>query len=1006
MIGQTISHYRILARLGEGGMGEVFVAEDTLLSRRVAIKFANVHPNEHPYQARFLREARALSALNHPHIAAVYDYGETAPGQPYIVMELIAGRDLGKILQTDGLTIARTLNIGADVADALAEAHQHGIIHRDIKPANIMLDDRGRVKILDFGLAKLLDPPAGVAADQEAQTLLATRTSSGVVVGTPLYLSPEQAGGMPVDGRSDLFALAAVLYECVTGRPAFIGTNVIEICAAVLHVDPPPPSQINPHVPPELDQIILKGLAKKPEARQQTAADLSADLRAVMRHLKQGASQMPTQQINAADTPFSRARGTLSATLRQPRFSPVFLILLLLTLGSAWFGVRWLLRTTPHTPTPEALRWYQTGETALRDGTYNTASKALENAVAADAQFALAHARLAEAWAELDYSDKAKDELLTVKSLVPDPAVLPGTQALYLEAITNTVLRNFPRAIENYNEIVRQAPQPEQSYAYVDLGRAYEKNEQIEQAIESYVQATTRDPQAAAAFLHLGILHGRKQELASALAQFEQAEKLYRSLSNFEGVAEVLYQRGLLYNKLGQIAEAHAQLQQALAMTQVTSNQDQHINVLLQLSISSYTEGNTTQAKQQATEAMDLAEREGIENLATLGLIDLGRTFYVRREYAEAEQSFRRALEFAQRAKGQRNKALALLALGRLFIQQEKNIDEGLGYIEQALAFFQQGGYGKEIAEARLLRARAKLQNGDRAAALQEFNQQLQLAEQVNDPSQLARSHLLIGSLLADQEIYPEALHHFEASYTISRSLNSQLELGYCLLDRSDMLWRLGHYEPARELLNDVPSVAAHLDSEYKQVLLARSHLIYAQMALSERHFSAARLEAGQALLLAGTQIKRTGIEAKYTLGLAQALSGAGQQGIRTCREAVDLAMQQSDPRVLSIALLTLAEALLATNAAPDALATAHQAIERFAHANQQESEARAHVIAGYASQRMKDQETARKHLTRANELFIALREQWGADAFAGYLARADLQFYLKQSGQAPITPQ
>ncbi len=254
MIGQTFSHYRILEKLGEGGMGIVYAAVDTRLGRRVAIKFLTVTSDQH-YRARFLREARSVSLLSHPNIATIFDYGETNEGQPYIVMELVRGKTLGALLLGNSVGLRRAVEIAESVAEALGEAHTHGIVHRDIKPANIVITERGRVKVLDFGLAKQLFEEQFYAADQDAKTLFATRTRSEVVVGTPLYLSPEQATGGKVDGRSDLFALGSMLYECVAGRSAFTGSSVIEIGAQVLHVDPPVPSSINPNVPAELDRI-------------------------------------------------------------------------------------------------------------------------------------------------------------------------------------------------------------------------------------------------------------------------------------------------------------------------------------------------------------------------------------------------------------------------------------------------------------------------------------------------------------------------------------------------------------------------------------------------------------------------------------------------------------------------------------------------------------------------------------------------------------------------------
>src|SRR3954466_710368 len=195
-------------------------------------------------------------------------------------MERIKGKPLNDLLHEDELTLARALEIIEDVADALGEAHRHGIVHRDIKPSNVFITERGTVKVLDFGLAKQLHEDHS-QADPDARTLLATHTRSDIIIGTPLYLSPEQAMSAPVDGRSDLFALGALLYECIAGRPAFSGSSVIEIGAQVIHVDPPPPSTINPQVPPELDRITMKALANNPHARYQSAAEMIEDLRRV-----------------------------------------------------------------------------------------------------------------------------------------------------------------------------------------------------------------------------------------------------------------------------------------------------------------------------------------------------------------------------------------------------------------------------------------------------------------------------------------------------------------------------------------------------------------------------------------------------------------------------------------------------------------------------------------------------------------------------------------------------
>lgn len=368
MIGQIVSHYRIIRPIGSGGMGTVYVAEDMLLGRSVAIKFPATDSNDHHLRARFLREARAASALNHPNIAAIYDYGQTEQGQPFIVMELITGKTLGCMMEEGKLSLGRALEIVRDVALALSEAHSHGIVHRDIKPSNVIIDERANVKVLDFGLAKHINGEAFKSVDADASTLLATWTQSGIVVGTPLYLSPEQAMGQNLDARSDLFALGTVLYEAIAGRPPFAGRGMIEIAALVIHVDPQPPSTFNPRVPAELDRLSLKTLAKKPEERYQSAEDLISDLENVRARLQEeGVDQTRTVRIHAAhETARTSALATLSEMLRRPRVSVGILLVSLAIVSIVLWGLKTVWQPKLPPPSAEALKWYQLGTNASR----------------------------------------------------------------------------------------------------------------------------------------------------------------------------------------------------------------------------------------------------------------------------------------------------------------------------------------------------------------------------------------------------------------------------------------------------------------------------------------------------------------------------------------------------------------------------------------------------------------------------------------------------------------
>jgi tetratricopeptide (TPR) repeat protein/predicted Ser/Thr protein kinase len=1003
MIGETLSHYRILSLLGEGGMGMVYLAEDVRLGRRVAVKIPNAAPAaQNFYHARFLREARSVSALSHPNIATLFDYGETSDGKPYIVMELVEGRELGELLGGDGLTIQRAIEIIEDVAEALGEAHRLGIVHRDIKPSNIIVNERGEVKVLDFGLAKLVGAgheAAGVTP--EAATMERLKTRSDVMLGTPLYLSPEQAKGADVDARSDLFALGALLYECVAGRPAFAGATVVEIAAQVLHVDPPPPSKLNPAVPRALDRVVCKALAKDPAARYQSADEFAEALAgARLKVASAGNGHARTQRLTLgaaqSGTHHQSALSTLSDNLRRPRVSLIAAgVFAALALLGFWGLSRWW-RPSAHKPSPEAAKLLERGVDFMRDGAYWQASKTLTRAVEADDRYALAHARLAECWTELDYLDKANYELVRVAQLVPDRSVLPERERLYLDAVTSTATRDFTQARKAYEEIARQTPK--EAYAHVDLGRACEKAEDAKCAVENYLKATQLGATYATAYLRVAVLYTRQQEYQSAAAAFDRAESIYKDTGVAEGRAEVLYRRGYMLRAVGNNAEARSQLQQSLDLARANGYETQQINALLQLSAVASNENDAAGAQSYAREAVELAQANGMENLVALSLVDLGNTFYARGDSVEAEKYFRQGLEFAERNKARRVRAKALGNLGGLYIQQGKT-DEGVRYVEQALAFYQPGGYRKESSQALAMLGRANRQKGNYAEALRAFEQQLALAEQVSDPAQTSLAHTEIGNVLIQQENYLEALRHFDESYRLEKSLGRAMNIAYSMVIRADALWPLGRYEEARGMLDQAAAIAGRTDGGSRD-LLASVRLTEANMALSERRFADAKAKSQQVLALVGEQNTQTASKAKRVLALAQAFTGAATAGGQTCKEALELAKRVGDPWLFSNAQLAYAETLLEGGDAQGAVRNALEAQESFTRAGQRESEWHAWLVAARAAARAGRGDAAREYASRAASCLEELQRTWGGEVFDTYQARPDVQQRRRQLGE------
>lgn len=283
MVGGTVGHYKVLEALGAGGMGEVFIAHDTTLDRRVALKVLPASVAADPDRRdRFTREARAVAALNHPNIVTIHSV-EQAGETYFLTMELVDGRTLADLIPAKGLPLDRLLNLAIPLADAVSAAHSHGITHRDLKPANVMVTTDGRVKVLDFGLAKLKEDL--LAADGSATTLQAQPlTGEGQIVGTVSYMSPEQAEGKPVDHRSDIFSLGVVLYKMATGDLPFKGESSVSTLSSILRDTPRPITDINPSLPRDLAKTVRRALTKDPEHRYQSAKDLRNDLE----ELKQG----------------------------------------------------------------------------------------------------------------------------------------------------------------------------------------------------------------------------------------------------------------------------------------------------------------------------------------------------------------------------------------------------------------------------------------------------------------------------------------------------------------------------------------------------------------------------------------------------------------------------------------------------------------------------------------------------------------------------------------------
>jgi tetratricopeptide (TPR) repeat protein len=594
---------------------------------------------------------------------------------------------------------------------------------------------------------------------------------------------------------------------------------------------------------------------------------------------------------------------------------------------------------------------------------------------------------------EIDFADKAKDELLNIQPALANPSTLSKEDALYLTAINAVARRDVDSAIRAYSEIAQRMPKD--SRVYVDLGRAYERNDQIDKALENYRKAIELDGDYATAYLRAGVLYSRRRDSPAALSSLQRAETLFKSLlANPEGLAEVFYQRGTALRRLRQLDEAKAQFHQAIDTAGASFNQAQQVAALLGLSTVEYMQGNFSQSKDEALEATALAQKNGLENLASRGLNDLGVAVMQAGNFAEAERYFKESLELAKRNKAPMTEATSLENLGSCYIQQRR-ADEGLPLVQQALTFFKQGSYHDNIFNSLVLIGRGNRLRGDYNSALRAFEETRQLAEASGDESELAFSFGEIASVYAEIEDYPKALSAYQQSYAYYKSLADKVRIPYNLQNQGDMAWRLGRYADALTLLTQAAEKPNNA-SEVSTHLQLAIDLSRAGLALSQGNFADAEAISQKMIKQAGGEYTDYVSAAKSTLGLAKAMSGRTKEGIALCDEAVSIAKNLSDEGLLSRALLSRAMALYVSGNIDETLTSTSELTSRLSKGPHLESARTTALIAALASIR-KDDGAGPERLKYAEELSDKLSKQWGVEYYKSYLERKDVRFLNEQ---------
>ncbi len=962
--GKTVlGRFRIGELLGRGGMGEVYKATDLELGE-VALK--TIRPEiacDPEMLARLRLEVQLARRITSPSVCRIHELfvvpGEAGrPASAFLSMELLEGRTLAERVRTEGqLQWKEAETIARQLCEGLQAIHRAGVIHRDLKSRNIMLTLRNGVVqavVMDFGLAR----QAVIAISAGAADLGGIQA----VAGTPNYMAPEQFECGPVSPATDVYALGVVLYEMVTGVLPFVASSTLAV--AVRRAKRlPRASSIQHGLPRRWDEVIEHCLEYDAKDRYQSAAEVAWAL-----GVKPFSVAAMQQKVAVA-----RAHRLLSTALLVG-----FVAILA-------FGFLWLWLHRYRQPSPEAQRWYKDGVAALREGTYLKAANALKQALANDNDFALAHARLADAYNELDYSGEAKDEVLQASA----PAFsqnLPALDRQYLEAIRASVLHDYTAAVREYQRISRALPRSAKADGYVDIGRAYEKIGDLPHALENYRAATKIAPQYPAAFIRIGALQGRQNQTAAAEKAFQTAEDLYRASSNYEGIAEIEYQRGdVAAGNLDQ-KSARPLLMGALAFGHLHSAQLQ-ARVLCRLSALEHAARKDEQAEIWAQQALAAAQAEGLGYWAMEAQCRLASArAYQKGRLSDADHDAEGVLQAANRNRWPLLAAEARLTLA-IIRNRQKRPAEAEQFAQAALDYYTQAGYFTESTRASILMIRAKRDAAEFHDALALCQQGLELERKSGSPPVMIQMEEAAGTVYLAVEQYPEALRHFNIAAEIARQNGSYL-LDYEVVHVADALWRLGDYSNADQKLNSLSA-----DASKDNYLFNTVYSVLPEMRLSQGRYRDALAATKRA------QTSDPGVPsptANRVAALARLRLGSRQEALRLAIMALSEAQNGLNEVSLANARVVSADVYLQNASPGDAKALADSALATFSRLDQPESEWRTLALLSRISAELADKTSSKNYALKSLDILSALEHNWGTPTYQRYSERPDVSAIIR----------
>jgi eukaryotic-like serine/threonine-protein kinase len=956
-----LNQFRIVRLLGSGGMGDVYEAIDLELGR-IALKTIRPALAQDPaILARFKEEVLLARPVSGPNVCRIYQLyvppkASGCPCAAFLVMEYLEGETLADRIEKGGPAAPKeALTIATQLCAALQAIHDAGVIHRDLKPRNIMLVPRHgseQVVVMDFGLARV--------ASQDASAAETGITMPGHIMGTPDYMAPEQfEPGGKITPATDIYGLGIVLYELVTGLRPFSAHTPLG--AAVRRGrQPDSPSSIRKGIPSVWDDVVCKCIEYEPERRYQSAAEVLAALR----------------QRSLLVWRFNNGQRIALTPRVAAIVGAILLVLLSISVTSIY-----RIATTYH-PSHTGKQWYDDGVAALRDGTYLKAANALGEAVKSDPHYALAHARLADAWAELDFTGQAQQEMLRATD-AEQRTSMPDEDKQYVDAVQATLIRNYSAAAQDYEELLKQLPDDRRADGLVDLGRAYEKAGKIKETTASYEQAARLNPDDPAPFVHIGIWKSRQRDPAGADVAFTRAEELYRAKSNQEGLAEVAYQRGYAANEAADSVHAHEYLEKSLSIARQINSPQMEARSLSQLCSVDYYDGKDDKAIEDANQAIKIAEENNLEYWKADGLMRLGNAHLHKQDYATAESYAQQALKLAKQSQHPRIEASADFTLASIRDQRRGNRDEQIAFAKEALQYYRDYGFLNMATACSILLVRAEEAKGDYAQALEDATEQLKLAEKTDSLASEEIAEEAVGVSFSGLEDYPAALSHFDKALQIGHTLH--YAESFQEKHRADMLWRLGRYQDAEEMLARTLQDDGHRADTGGNVADTRATILLSRGKDAEALSTCRKALNDFPNLDADTIADFAQIEA-----LAEARLGKLDQAKIEADRALALAKEVNEDAV-GQAELVEAEVLLLSHSPTQALSFAQSANTYFSVKQEKESEWLSLLYMAEASKASGDREAGISAAKKAIDILAALEQSWSPIVFRQYGARPDL---------------